>query len=104
MTLAEVTGVEQANISAIETGRRQPSAETLHRLLEGCGFELVAVAGERAIPVASSTVDGLFVPRDVDDPADAPSLIDRNTPIEQRARLLVAALDASEAIVRSRRR
>lgn len=36
------------------------------------------------------------------DPPDEPSLVTADTPPELRARLLVAALDASEAILRSR--
>lgn len=102
VTLAQVTGIEQANISAIETGRRQPSAETLHRLLNGCGFELVATAGARTIPLPPPT-DSLLRIRDPDDPPDEPPLASVDTPA-QRARVLVAVLDASEAIVRGRMR
>lgn len=104
VTLAQVSGIEQANISAIETGRRQPSAETLHRLLDACGFELVATAGARTIPLPPPTVDELLAIRDPDDPPDEPPLANVDTPMEQRARILVAVLDASEAIVRGRTR
>ena len=99
--LARVSGIEQANISAIETGRRLPSAETLHRLFAACGFELIAVAGPRMLALPPLPVD--LPPDDHDfDPPDEPSLVTADTPPEVRARLLVAALDASEAILRSR--
>ncbi len=95
--LAEISGDKQANISAIETGRREPSAPTLHRLLVACGFDLVAIAGARSL---SRDPSG-------DWPDSTPDLIDPATPgpkipNEQRARMMVAVLDASEAILRSR--
>ena len=42
--LAATSGVAQSNISAIENGRRIPSADTLNRLLVACGFELAATS------------------------------------------------------------
>jgi transcriptional regulator with XRE-family HTH domain len=93
--LAEISGIEQSNISAIENGRRQPSAETLHRLLFACGFELVATAGSKELPLAPP--DAWF-----DGDAFAEPVSPVHLPIATRARMLVAALDASEAIVRSR--
>lgn len=94
--LATVTGIEQSNISAIENGRRAPSAETLHRLLFACGFELVARAGPRqlALPPPDAHGEDATI---VGGESPAPDL-----PIATRARMLVAALDASEAILRSR--
>ncbi|MGH9179532.1 MAG: helix-turn-helix domain-containing protein [Acidimicrobiales bacterium] len=47
--LTEVSGVRQSNISAIEAGRRVPTADTLNRLVVACGFELAATAGDRVI-------------------------------------------------------
>ncbi len=90
--LAQNARVDQPNISAIENGRRVPEAETFHRLLLGCGFELVAVAGHRVLPVAPPDDD------EVVDQAPAPA----DLPMETRVRTLNAALDAAEAIVRSR--
>jgi transcriptional regulator with XRE-family HTH domain len=89
--LARTTGIEQPNISAIEQDRRRPSADTLHRLLLACGFELVAQAGPRV----------LTFPASVDDEV-APVRAARPIPMPTRVRMLTAALDASEAIVRSR--
>ena len=54
--LAAASGVAQANISAIENGRRQPSAETLHRLFAACGYDLVAVAGDERIRLEASVM------------------------------------------------
>lgn len=100
--VAEISGVKQSNISAIENGRRKPSAETLQRLLAACGFELLAEAGDRVLtfppphdtPADDSAPDG--------DPSPEPPTVDRDTPVADRARVLTAALEASEAIVRGR--
>jgi transcriptional regulator with XRE-family HTH domain len=90
--LAGIVGVEQSNISAIENGRRAPTAETLHRLLLGCGFSLSAAAGSRTF--------ALPAPDDIE-LAEGPSEPD-DLPMATRVRVLTAALDAAEAIVRSR--
>lgn len=107
--LADVSGIKQANISAIENGRRQPSAETLHRLLAACGYDLVAVAGDRRLALVPPPAPGepeivadLLAERDRTGPFEAPPLIGPDTPVELRARLLVAVLDAAEATVRGR--
>ncbi|MCB1016010.1 MAG: helix-turn-helix transcriptional regulator, partial [Acidimicrobiales bacterium] len=109
--LAAVSGIKQANISAIENGRRQPSAETLHRLLAACGYDLVAVSSDERIhlvpppaPGEPEVVGDLLTERDRTDPFESPSLIGADTPVELRARLLVAVLDASEATIRGRLR
>ena len=89
--VARASGIDQPNISAIENGRRVPSVETMHRLLLACGFELVAQAGPRTLTFPASEDDALTPRR------TAPSI-----PMATRVRMLTAALDASEAIVRSR--
>jgi len=38
--LAQVTGIDQANISRLENGTANPSLRTLKRLAEGMGMEL----------------------------------------------------------------
>ena len=93
--LAAIAGVKQSNISSIENGRRAPTAETLHRLLFACGFELVASAGPRqiALPPPARFFE--------DDGAVGELQSADEVPIETKARMLVAALDASEAVVRS---
>lgn len=94
--LAASSGVAQSNISAIEHGRRVPTAETLQRLVEGCGFNLVARAGAHTIVVPSPEDDAGALPPE-------PPTIGPDASVAQRARALVAALDAAEAIVRARR-
>jgi transcriptional regulator with XRE-family HTH domain len=92
--LAAISGVEQANISAIERGRRTPSAITARRLLAACGYELLAVAGPRVIDLGVTANDA---------PGDAP--VDRlaaDTDTRTRARMLVAVLEVAESIVRAR--
>lgn len=91
--LAEISGIEQSNISAIENGRRQPSAATLHQLLLACGFEVLAAAGELVVPFPASEDDA---PGDA--PADPP--VPRSS--RERNRMMMAALQAAEATVRSR--
>ena len=91
--LAAISGVDQPNISAIELGRRQPSAATLHQLLLACGYEVLAAAGDNIIRFPASADD---VPGDVVASVPVPL-----TP-KQRVAAVAAALDASEAIVRGR--
>jgi transcriptional regulator with XRE-family HTH domain len=46
--LAAAAGTSQAAVGAIESGRKQPSAETLDRLLRAAGTELVAAEPDQA--------------------------------------------------------
>jgi len=101
--LAEVSGVHQSNISAIESGRRVPSAETLNRLLVACGFELTATAGERTIYCTLPRV-GWFPDDDLpeqlaDDPPDEQPALGRHASMEQRVRAVTAVLEAVDATV-----
>lgn len=41
--LAEKSGVPQPTIAAIESGRQDPRATTLWKLLDACGYELELV-------------------------------------------------------------
>jgi predicted transcriptional regulator len=41
--LAERSGVPQPTIAAIEAGSRDPRVSTLHKLVNGCGWELTTV-------------------------------------------------------------
>lgn len=100
--LALVSGVGQSNISAIENGRRIPSADTLNRLLAGCGFELTATAGERTIFCALPS-GGTFPAEDPtggplpgDPPDERPTVAAGASPAE-RARMVTAVLDAVDA-------
>lgn len=90
--LAEISGVDQPNISAIENDRRQPSAATLHQLLLACGYRVVAEAGDRIIrfPAAPDDIAFAHVERE-------PDLSDAD-----RLRVMTAVLEAAEATVRSR--
>lgn len=94
--LAAVSGVSQPNLSAIENDRRVPSADTLNRIVVACGFELAAVAGDRAVYCDLPAV-GWFPDDDEpgsvegDPPDEAPVLGPDATP-EQRAAVLRAVL------------
>lgn len=94
--VADISGVEQANISAIENGRRAPTAETLHRLLAACGYELMAAAGRRVLAFPPAGVE----PQPVSDKVPT---ITADTPMPVRARAISEVLDLAETIVRSRR-
>jgi len=99
--LASIAGIEQPNLSAIETGRRLPTAETLHRLLSACGFELIATAGDRVLAFPPPSDDDAGPP-DPRDPVVVASSTSADRAEATRARRLVAALDVAEAIMRSR--
>jgi transcriptional regulator with XRE-family HTH domain len=47
--LARIVGIEQPNLSAYENDRQMPSADTLNRILVGCGYLLEATAGKRRL-------------------------------------------------------
>lgn len=88
--LAEASGVDQPNISAIENDRRQPSAETLVELLAGCGYELVAVCGRQVIRLPL---------RREDEAGDVPLDPPLDVPVETRAELMDGALGLVDAIL-----
>jgi transcriptional regulator with XRE-family HTH domain len=90
--LAEISGISQPNISAIESERRQPTAATLHQLLLSCGFEVLAAAGDLVVPFPASEDD---LHGDVGTAAPLP----RNE--TEANRMLMAALAASEAVLRA---
>lgn len=101
--LAEVSGVAKANISAIENGRRTPSAETLNRLVVACGYELAAVAGARTLycPLPGGLFPDDDVPAAVDgDPDDEAPVLGSGASDEDRSRALEAALSLVDAIRR----
>jgi len=100
--LANVAGIEQANISAIENGHRAPSAATLHRLLHACGFELTATAGARVLacppPRGDELLDALLERSELEEPP----IVTRATPMSERVEVLTAVLGLAETVVRSR--
>jgi len=96
--LAQVSAVDQPNISAIENDRRSPSADTLNRLLVACGYELAAVAGDRRVHAPLPAV-GWFPDEDLppalpDDPGDEPPTVHPDTSVAERALIVTAVLDA----------
>ena len=103
--LAEISGVRQSNISAIESGRRLPSADTLNRLIVGCGYELSATAGNRTIfcplPQAGWFPDDDLPPIAEDDPPDERPALGPDASMEERVRTITAVLDAADATRRS---
>lgn len=84
--LAAASGIDQPNISAIENGRRIPTAETLAALLESCGYELGAVGPDGAITA----------PPMVEPAAPPPALT-----ADERRRAMIAVLEVAEATIRS---
>ncbi|MDQ6927089.1 MAG: helix-turn-helix domain-containing protein [Actinomycetota bacterium] len=99
--LAETSGVRQENISAIESGRRVPSADTLNRLLVACGFELTATAGARAIycplPHQGWFPDEDLPARSSSDPPDEQPVLAPAASMQERVRVITAVLEAVDA-------
>lgn len=102
--LAEVSGIQQSNISAIESGRRIPSADTLNRLVVACGFELSATAGGRtvycALPKAGWFPDEDIPPRVSGDPADEAPTLSPHASVDDRLAAIDAVLGAVDAATR----
>lgn len=99
--LAEISGIRQSNISAIESERRVPSADTLNRLLASCGFELTATAGHRTIycplPRGGWFPDEDLPARLADDPPDEPPSLAPGASMDERVRVITDVLDAVDA-------
>ncbi len=104
--LATISGVGQANISAIENDRRVPSADTLNRLLVSCGYELAAAAGQRIItcpfPLGTWFPDEEVPPRLPDDPPDEGPAVDPRSTDASRARVVADVLDSVDAVISRR--
>jgi len=100
--LAEISGIRQANISAIENERRVPSADTLNRLLVACGYELVAAAGQRVLacplPSAGWFPDEGLPPRLPEDPPDEQPTLGVGSGGSARGRVVAAMLDSVDAV------
>lgn len=92
--VAAISGIAQANLSAIERERRVPSVATLAQLLAACGAELLVQVGDATIPIGLDDAD-----LDGGDLAGTPTAPWSD---EERGRMLVAALEVSEVIARSR--
>ena len=99
--LAEVVGISQPNLSAYEQDRRVPTLDTLNRLVVACGYELAATDGRQTIycplPVAGWFPDEEDPPTDPHDPPDEPPSVTADTPMADRVRALMAALELAEA-------
>ncbi|MCC5951459.1 MAG: helix-turn-helix transcriptional regulator [Acidimicrobiia bacterium] len=102
--LADISGISQPNLSAVEHDRRTPSTDTLNRLVVSCGYELAAVAGERVIH-CDLPQNGWFPDEDLPGPVDgdpvdeAPALAPDAT-VEQRLQAIDAVLDVADERVR----
>lgn len=103
--VAALSGIAQPNLSAFERGRRTPSADNLQRLVEACGLELVAQAGDTTVrasspvlaPADDELLDALLAERPPG--ADgAPMALSA----DERARRLEAVLDLADGLVRTR--
>jgi transcriptional regulator with XRE-family HTH domain len=96
--LAEVAGIPQPNLSAIERGHRLPSADTLNRIVVACGYELAAVAGERRL-FCDLPAAGWFPdegdPEPVPGDPNEPPALSADATIEQRLAAIHAALEVA---------
>lgn len=95
--LAQIVGISQPNLSAYERDRRQPTIDTLNRLVVACGYLLVAQAGPKAVrfplPRAGWFPDDNDPPRLAGDPADEAPSVDASTPLDERAAVITAVLE-----------
>lgn len=98
--LAEITGIPQSNISAYERDHRVPSADTLNRIVVGCGYLLAAVAGEDevvcALPRAGWFADEDLPARDPSDPAESGAPLASDAPIEERLERIHRVLELAD--------
>lgn len=96
--LAEVAGLSQPNLSAYETGRRVPTAETLNRIVVACGYLLTATAGDRSVvcplPRVGWFPDEDLPPRLPGDPADEAPAVDPQLTGTERNRVFTELLHA----------
>ena len=99
--LAEIVGISQPNLSAYEQDRRSPTLDTLNRIVVACGYELAATAGRRMLycplPRAGWFPADEDPPRSADDPPDEPPAVTAETPMAERVRALMVALELAEA-------
>jgi transcriptional regulator with XRE-family HTH domain len=97
--LAEIAGVSQPNLSAIENDRRLPTADTLNRIVVACGYELAAVAGDKVVycdlPHAGWFEDDLDPGPLPGDPDPGAPALAADAPIGERLAVINAVLEAA---------
>ena len=95
--LALMADVPQPNISAYESGQRIPTADTLSRLIAGCGFRLAAIGPGDHVIVCDGPEGPEWTTLSGDPPAERPTL-DPGTPPEVRGRVLYDLLDLVDSL------
>jgi len=101
--LAEVSGLDQPNISAYENDRRTPTLDVFNRILVSCGYEVAADGGSRVLHMPLPIGAGGYPfddlpPRLPDDPPDEALTVSLDAGPEERARILVSVLEVASAI------
>lgn len=100
--LAEIAGLPQSNLSAYETGRRNPSVDVLNRLVVAAGLQLAATDGRGTTVWCDLPRAGWF-PDEFDpgglpgDPADLAPVLPAYASPQERAEAIAAVLDLAEA-------
>ncbi len=101
--LARIIGTSQPTLSDYERDRKLPSADTLNRIVVGCGYLLTAVAGSRHIgcplPRAGWFAGEDLPPRLPGDPPDEPPLLSADSPENDRLRDIEAIIHAGAALI-----
>jgi transcriptional regulator with XRE-family HTH domain len=107
--VAEIIGSSQPTVSAYEHDRKMPSADTLNKIVAGCGYLLTASAGTQVIicptPQAGWFEDEGLPPRDATDMALAAASRPKpgiHLSMEERGRNLRDVLKLADALRRSR--
>ena len=100
--LAEISGIAQPNISALENGRHVPTLDVLNRIVVACGYQLVAHGGSSEVrcPLPKA---GWFPFEDVpqhlsDDPEGLGPPVPPGTSPEERGEILAELLDLADAL------
>jgi len=100
--VAEITGIPQPSLSAYERDRRLPTADTLNRIVAGCGYVLEAVAGDErvvcTVPRVGWFPDDAWRPELGEPTVTEPSTIDADADPTVRAAHVEAVLALGDAL------
>jgi transcriptional regulator with XRE-family HTH domain len=102
LQLSEIVGISQSNISAYESDRRIPSADSLNKIVVACGYVLAAKAGTSVItcdlPKVGWFTDDDTPARDPGDPPESGLPMPHDAPMADRVERIRAVLALADHI------